>query len=66
MVKRILVDNGSAGNIFSHEAYSRMGILAEQLKVIKTPLQGFGGGTIISKGVVNLPLTLGSNQKYVT
>ncbi|XP_022899292.1 uncharacterized protein LOC111412588 [Olea europaea var. sylvestris] len=35
----------------------------EQLKAVKTPLQGFGGGVITPEGVVELPLTLGSGQK---
>ncbi|XP_022897821.1 uncharacterized protein LOC111411533 [Olea europaea var. sylvestris] len=42
-VKRILIDNGSAANILSHEAFTKMGISPEQLKTVKTPLQGFRG-----------------------
>ncbi|XP_022843399.1 uncharacterized protein LOC111366951 [Olea europaea var. sylvestris] len=62
-VKRILVDNGSAANILSQDAFAKMGISSHQLKAVKTPLQGFGGGVITPKGVVELPLTLGSGQK---
>ncbi|XP_022859172.1 uncharacterized protein LOC111379964 [Olea europaea var. sylvestris] len=65
-VKRILVDNGSAANILSQEAFAKMGISSHQLKAVKTPLQGFGGGVITPEGVVELPLTLGSGQKQVT
>ncbi|XP_022843439.1 uncharacterized protein LOC111366994 [Olea europaea var. sylvestris] len=65
-VKRILVDNGSAANILSQEAFAKMGISSQQLKAVKTPLQGFGGGVITPEGVVELPLTLGSGQKQVT
>ncbi|XP_022897501.1 uncharacterized protein LOC111411176 [Olea europaea var. sylvestris] len=54
-VKRILVDNGSAANILSHEAIVQMGISMEQLKPIKTPLQGFGGGVITPEGIVGFP-----------
>lgn len=43
-----------------------MGISTKQLKAIHTLLQGFGGGTIISEGVVNLSLALGLGQKQVT
>ncbi|XP_022851115.1 uncharacterized protein LOC111372919, partial [Olea europaea var. sylvestris] len=65
-VKRILVDNGSASNIFSQKAFAKMEISSQQLKAVKTPLQGFGRGVIIPEGVIELPLTLGSGQKQVT
>ncbi|XP_022849778.1 uncharacterized protein LOC111371840 [Olea europaea var. sylvestris] len=62
-VKRILVDNRSAANILSQEAFAKMEISSQQLKAVKTPLQGFGGGVITPEVVVELPLTLGSGQK---
>ncbi|XP_022850727.1 uncharacterized protein LOC111372583 [Olea europaea var. sylvestris] len=65
-VKRILVDNGSAANVLSYEALVQMGILVEQLKPVKTPLQGFGGGVITPEGIVELPMTLGSEGRQVT
>ncbi|XP_022883776.1 uncharacterized protein LOC111400604 [Olea europaea var. sylvestris] len=40
-IKRILVDNGSAANVLSHEAFVQMGISSEHLKPIKATLQGF-------------------------
>ncbi|XP_022888990.1 uncharacterized protein LOC111404411 [Olea europaea var. sylvestris] len=58
-VKRILVDNGNAANVLSHEAVVQMGISSKQLKPVKTPLQGFGDGVITPKGIVGLPLTWG-------
>ncbi|XP_022850864.1 uncharacterized protein LOC111372708 [Olea europaea var. sylvestris] len=65
-VRRILVDNGSAANILSQEAFTKMGISPKQLKAVKTPLQGFGGGIIIPEGIVELPLTLGVGSTQVT
>ncbi|XP_022860313.1 uncharacterized protein LOC111380886 [Olea europaea var. sylvestris] len=62
-VKRILVDNGSAANVLSHEAFVQIGISSEQLKPVKTPLQGFGGGVITPEGIVGLPLTLGAGAE---
>ncbi|XP_022849072.1 uncharacterized protein LOC111371361 [Olea europaea var. sylvestris] len=62
-VRRVLVDNGSAANVLSQEAFMKIGISVNQFKTVKTPLQGFGGGTIIPEGIVDLPLTLGSGQK---
>ncbi|XP_022876921.1 uncharacterized protein LOC111395143 [Olea europaea var. sylvestris] len=64
-VSRILVDNGSVANILSQEAFAKMGISPKQLKVVKTPLQGFGGGVIIPEGIVELPLTLGAGSTQV-
>ncbi|XP_022843352.1 uncharacterized protein LOC111366903 [Olea europaea var. sylvestris] len=37
-----------------------------ELKVVKTPRQGFGGGVIIPEGIVELPLTLGTGSTQVT
>ncbi|XP_022846481.1 uncharacterized protein LOC111369263 [Olea europaea var. sylvestris] len=65
-VRRILVDNGSASNILSQEAFTKKGISPKQLKAVKTPLQGFGGGVIIPEGIVELPLTLGAGSTQVT
>ncbi|XP_022858555.1 uncharacterized protein LOC111379427 [Olea europaea var. sylvestris] len=65
-VKRILVDNGSAANVLSHEALVQMGISVKQLKPVKTHLQGFGGGVITPEGIVELPMTLGSEGRLVT
>ncbi|XP_022874132.1 uncharacterized protein LOC111392953 [Olea europaea var. sylvestris] len=43
-----------------------MGISPKPLKAVKTHLQGFGGGVIIPEGIVELPLTLGSDNAQVT
>ncbi|XP_022846369.1 uncharacterized protein LOC111369122 [Olea europaea var. sylvestris] len=65
-VKRILVDNGSGANILSQKAFARMGISPKQLKAVKIPLQGFGGGVIIPEGIVELSLILGIGNTQVT
>ncbi|XP_022845324.1 uncharacterized protein LOC111368326 [Olea europaea var. sylvestris] len=65
-IKRILVDNGSAANILSQDAFAKMGISPKQLKAVKTPPQGFGGEVIILEGIVELPLTLGTGNTQVT
>lgn len=65
-VKRILANNESAFNVLSHEAFVQMGISTKQLKPVKIPLQGFGGGVIASEGVIELPLTVGSEGGQVT
>lgn len=61
--KRNLVNNGSAANILSYKDFTKMGISTEQLKVVKTLLQGFGGGgTIVPEGIIKHLLTLGSDK----
>ncbi|XP_022876920.1 uncharacterized protein LOC111395142 [Olea europaea var. sylvestris] len=61
-VKNILIDNGSAANILSHDTFTKMGISAIQLKAVRTLLQGFGDGVIILQGIVEFPLILGSDK----
>lgn len=62
-IKRILVDDKSAANMLSHEAFTKIEISVYQLKTIKTPLQGFGGRVITPEGVVKLSLTLSSDKR---
>ncbi|XP_022848733.1 uncharacterized protein LOC111371045 [Olea europaea var. sylvestris] len=64
-VRKILIDNKSTANVPSHEAFVQIVISSEQLKPVKTPLQGFGGGVITPEGIVGLPLTLGAEGKQV-
>ncbi|XP_022855349.1 uncharacterized protein LOC111376617 [Olea europaea var. sylvestris] len=62
-VKIISVDNESAANVLSHEAFVQIEISSEQFKLVKTPLQGFGGGVKTLEGIVGLSLTLGAEGK---
>lgn len=65
-VKMILIYNESATNILSHETFTKIGNLAEQLKAVKPHLLGFGDGVIIPKGVIELLLTLLFSKRQVT
>ncbi|KAL2474251.1 Reverse transcriptase domain-containing protein [Abeliophyllum distichum] len=60
-VKRVLVDTGSAANVMSWEAFKGLKIPTDRLKSVNTPLQGFGGGTVIPEGIVDLPVVLGQH-----
>ncbi|KAL2474571.1 Uncharacterized protein Adt_35307 [Abeliophyllum distichum] len=60
-VKRVLVSTGSATNVLSWEAFEALKMPIDRLKIINTPLQGFGGGTVIPKGVIDLPVV---SQSY--
>ncbi|XP_022853432.1 uncharacterized protein LOC111374911 [Olea europaea var. sylvestris] len=44
-VKRVLVDNRSAANVLSHEAFVQMGISSEQLKPVKKPSKDLEAGS---------------------
>ncbi|XP_022843447.1 uncharacterized protein LOC111367002 [Olea europaea var. sylvestris] len=57
-VKRVLVDGGSAANVLTWNAFLGLKIPPEKLTMVTTPLQGFGGATVISEGTVELPVTL--------
>ncbi|XP_022880799.1 uncharacterized protein LOC111398076 [Olea europaea var. sylvestris] len=59
-VKRVLVDGGSAANVLTWDAFLGLKIPQERLKVVTTPLQGFGGATVILEGTVELSVTLGT------
>ena len=45
LVKRLLIDDGSAVNALSWDAYKSMGGSITNLKVIKSPITSFYGGT---------------------
>ncbi|XP_022848856.1 uncharacterized protein LOC111371185 [Olea europaea var. sylvestris] len=59
-VKRVLVDKGSAENVLTWDAFLGLKIPQKRLKVVTTPLQGFGGATVIPEGTVELSVTLGT------
>ncbi|KAL2532439.1 Uncharacterized protein Adt_05790 [Abeliophyllum distichum] len=65
-VRRVLVDTGSAANVMSWEAFKGLKIPTDRLKSMNTPLQGFGGGTVIPEGIVVLPVVLGQHPYSVT
>ncbi|XP_022846327.1 uncharacterized protein LOC111369074 [Olea europaea var. sylvestris] len=48
-VKRVLVDRGSVANVLTWDAFLGLKILPEKLKIVTTPLQGFGEATVIPK-----------------
>ncbi|XP_048605672.1 uncharacterized protein LOC125583136 [Brassica napus] len=56
LVKRILVDNGSSGNIIFLAAYKDLGLEESALTRRITPLIGFSGEVKQTAGEVNLPV----------
>ncbi|XP_022872613.1 uncharacterized protein LOC111391599 [Olea europaea var. sylvestris] len=59
-VKRVLVDGESAANVLTWDAFLDLKIPPEKPKMVTTSLQGFRGATVIPKGTVKLPITLGT------
>lgn len=55
-IKRILVDNESFANILIYDAFRRMKLILEKLKVY-TSLTGFSGNSVIIEGEILLLVT---------
>ena len=59
LVKRLLIDDGSAVNALSWEVYKVMGGSVTDLKAIKSPIKSFCRGTTQPIGVVELIIEFG-------
>lgn len=63
-IHRILVDNESAADILYLNAYNRMGLTQEYSWPIMTPLYGFIGDSMKSRGNISLPITVGKYPEF--
>ena len=61
-VKRLLIDDGSAVNTLSWEAYKAMGGTVTDLKAIKSPITRFCGGKTQPMGVAELTVEFGDRE----
>ena len=59
LVRRMLVDDGSAVNVLTWEAFRTMEGSSVELKPITNPITSFCGGTIKPMGSVELNIELG-------
>ncbi|KAL2518364.1 Uncharacterized protein Adt_14611 [Abeliophyllum distichum] len=59
-VKRVLVDNGSIVDVMSWKVFIGLKLSPSKIKPFTTPLHGFGKATVILKGTIELPVTLGT------
>ena len=59
LVKKLLIDDGSAINALSWNAYKAMGGSITDLKTIKNPITSFYGGTTQPMGVAKLTIEFG-------
>ena len=60
VVKRVIVDQGSAAEIMYPDLYKGLNLKAEDLMPYSSPLVSFEGKIIIPKGQVKLPVQTGS------
>ncbi|KAM6572506.1 hypothetical protein CsatA_016586 [Cannabis sativa] len=59
-VHRILVDNGSSVNLLNFQAFKQMGLQEKDLRPVVSSIYGFTGDTTALKGMIKLPITLGT------
>ena len=58
-VRRVLVDQGSGAKIMYLDLYN-INLMLKDLVSYNSPLVGFNGKTIIPKGLIRLPIQVGS------
>ena len=59
-VKRVLVDQGSEAEIMYLDLYKGLNLKPEDLTGYDSPLLGFDGKVVFSKGQIRLPMQVGS------
>ncbi|GFZ18435.1 hypothetical protein Acr_27g0001740 [Actinidia rufa] len=65
-VQRILINNGSSADILFISAFQKMKVGLDKLHPFHPPLIGFGGNTTPPLGLINLPITLGTEPHQTT
>ncbi|KAL0416351.1 UNVERIFIED_CONTAM: hypothetical protein Slati_3467000 [Sesamum latifolium] len=65
-VGRIFIDSGSSANILFGEAYDQMQLGDISLKKVNTSLYGFAGEVVHPRGMISLPLTMGTGTTRKT
>ncbi|KAL0291583.1 UNVERIFIED_CONTAM: hypothetical protein Sradi_7021600 [Sesamum radiatum] len=59
--KRVHIDSGSSADILFGEAYDQMRLGDAPLEAVDTSLYGFDGEVVHPRGMISLPLTLGTS-----
>ena len=59
-VRRVLVDQGNGAKIMYLDLYNGLNLMLKDLVSYNSPLVGFDGKTIIPKGLIRLPIQVGS------
>ena len=60
-MKRVLVDQGSAVEVMYPDLYKGLKLKLEDLTAYDSPLVGFEGKTVTPKGMIRLPIQIGSD-----
>ena len=66
MTRRVLVDNGSSANILYYPAFQQMRLGRDQLRLVYSPLVGFGRMKVQPVGKITLPVVVGSYLQQIT
>ena len=64
--RRVLVDNGSSSNILYYPVFQQMKLGRDQLRLVNSPLVGFGGIKIQLVGTISLPVVVGAYPQQTT
>ncbi|KAL0412321.1 UNVERIFIED_CONTAM: hypothetical protein Sradi_1433800 [Sesamum radiatum] len=59
-IERVFIDSGSSADILFGEAYNQMQLGDVPLEAVDTLLYGFDGEVVHPRGMISLPLTLGT------
>ena len=58
--RRVLIDNGSSADILYYPAFQQMRLVRDQLRLVCSPLIGFGRMKVQPMGTITLPVVVGS------
>ncbi|KAL0420482.1 UNVERIFIED_CONTAM: hypothetical protein Slati_3071100 [Sesamum latifolium] len=61
-IERVFIDSGSSADILFGEAYDQMQLGDVPLEAVDTFLYGFAGEVVHPRGMISLPLTLGTSH----
>ncbi|KAL0445289.1 UNVERIFIED_CONTAM: hypothetical protein Slati_2251600 [Sesamum latifolium] len=65
-IERVFIDSGSSADILFGEAYDQMQLGDVPLEAVDTLLYGFAGEVVHPRGMISLPLTLGTSPLWKT
>ena len=60
------MDNRSSANILYYPAFQQMKFGRDQLRLVNSPLVGFGGTKVQPVGTITLPVVVGAYPQQVT